>query len=250
LRLTGQNAVGNVRPVVDPDDLKAMVGLAAVAFVSDGEILGVGTGSTVGAFIDALAASGVRPSGAVSSSEATSARLAALGIPVVEPGEAMELGLYVDGADEIDPHGNMTKGGGAALTREKIVASMADRYLCIVDESKLVDRLGRFPIPVEVVPMADPLVIRRFAELGGVATVRLTHGSPVVTDNGMHIVDVAGLTIPDPLEFELEVSGWPGVVTAGVFARQRASIALVGTPEGVRTIDYRSAAVDRPVPGL
>jgi ribose 5-phosphate isomerase A len=230
--------------------LKVMVGAAAVSYVSDGAMLGVGTGSTVGAFIDALAASDVRPAGAVSSSEATSARLAAIGIPVVEPGDAGELGLYVDGADEIDRHGNMTKGGGGALTREKIVASMADSYLCIVDQSKLVDELGGFPVPVEVIPMAEALVVRRFATLGGWARVRVTNGSPVVTDNGMHIVDAAGLTILDPLDFELEVSGWPGVVTAGVFARQRASIALVGTPEGVRTIDYRSAAVDGPVPGL
>lgn len=227
-----------------------MVGAAALTYVSDGAILGVGSGTTVDAFIDALAVSDVCPSGAVSGSEATSARLAALGIPVVEPGDAGELGLYVDGADAIDPHGNMTKGGGAALTREKIVASIADRYLCIVDQSKLVDRLGGFPIPIEVIPMAEALVIRRFATLGGTGAVRMKGESPVVTDNGMHIVDVGGLSVADPLDFEIEVSGWPGVVTAGVFARQRASICLVGTLEGVRTIDYRSAAVDRPVPGL
>jgi ribose 5-phosphate isomerase A len=223
---------------MDQDALKALVGRAAVAHVDGDVLLGVGTGSTVDAFIDALAASEVRPAGAVSSSEATSAQLRTLGIDVVEPGSAGRLHLYIDGADEIDGRGNMTKGGGGALTREKIVASMADRYLCLVDESKLVDALGAFPIPIEVVPMASDLIIAAFAELGGTARIRTTGPTPVITDNGMHIVDVADLVIDDPLAFELDVSGWPGVVTAGVFARQRASVALVGTPDGVRTIEY------------
>jgi ribose 5-phosphate isomerase A len=234
---------------MDGAELKALVGRAAVGYVSDGAVLGVGTGSTVNAFIDALGDSDVQPRGAVSSSEATSKRLADLGIEVLEPGDVDRLALYIDGADEIDPAGNMTKGGGAALTREKIVASMAATYLCVVDESKLVATLGRFPIPIEVVPMAETLVIERFAGLGGSGSVRRSSGAPLITDNGMHVVDVAGLTVTDPLAFEIEVSGWPGVVTAGVFARQRASLALVGAPDGVRTIDY-SAAVDGPVPGF
>jgi ribose 5-phosphate isomerase A len=237
-------------PAVDAGELKALVGQAAVGYVKAGAVLGVGTGSTVNAFIDALGASDVRPTAAVSSSEATSDRLVALGIAVLEPREVDRLELYIDGADEIDPAGNMTKGGGAALTREKIVASMAATYLCVVDESKLVPTLGRFPIPIEVVPMAETLVIDRFAQAGGVGTLRLAQGAPLVTDNGMHVVDVAGLTIADPLDFELEVSGWPGVVTAGVFARQRATLALVAALDGVRTVEYRSAAVDGPVPGL
>jgi ribose 5-phosphate isomerase A len=223
---------------MDSDDLKAMVGRAAVAFVPGGEVIGVGTGSTVAAFIDALATSEVRPAGAVSSSEATSARLRSIGVTVIEAADAGAVGVYIDGADEIDPIGNMTKGGGGALTREKVVASMASRYLCLVDDSKLVPVLGGFPIPIEVVPMAATLVGRGFAVLGGTAALRLDAGEPVVTDNGMHIVDVAGLQIDDPLGFEDEVSAWPGVVTAGVFARQRASLALVGTSDGVRTIDY------------
>jgi ribose 5-phosphate isomerase A len=223
---------------MDRDDLKAMVGLAAIAYVPTDAVLGVGTGSTVNTFIDALAASDVRPTGAVSSSDATSARLRGIGITVIDPADVERLDLYIDGADEIDPLGNMTKGGGGALTREKIVASMSPRYLCLVDDSKLVPVLGGFPIPVEVIPMAAALVADRFAERGGVGRLRTDAGSPFVTDNNMHIIDVAGLTLDDPLGFELEVSGWPGVVTAGVFACQRASMSLVGTPDGVRTIGY------------
>ncbi|MCD6664183.1 MAG: ribose-5-phosphate isomerase RpiA [Comamonas sp.] len=222
------------------DELKQRVGQAALQYVVPGEILGVGTGSTVNCFIDALATMKARIPGAVSSSEASSARLRALGIAVLDANEVQRLSVYIDGADEIDGHGCMIKGGGAALTREKIVAALADRFICIADASKRVDVLGRFPLPVEVIPMAVAHLTRRFAALGGVATVRLKDGTPLVTDNGQHILDVRGLAIADPLAFETEVSQWPGVVTVGVFAHQRASICLLGTPEGVRTIDFGS----------
>ncbi|NBQ88023.1 MAG: ribose-5-phosphate isomerase RpiA, partial [Betaproteobacteria bacterium] len=149
-----------------------------------------------------------------------------------------ELAVYIDGADEIDGHGFMIKGGGAALTREKIVAAQARRFVCIVDESKQVEVLGRFPLPVEVVPMATRRLIREFAQLGGSATVRMKDGVPLVTDNGQHILDVAGLRITDPLGLETRVSQWPGVVTVGVFAHQRAHVCLMGTATGVKTITY------------
>ena len=148
------------------------------------------------------------------------------------------LSVYIDGADEIDGQGNMVKGGGAALTREKIVAAQSAKFVCIADESKLVTALGKFPLPVEVIPMATRRVIAQFAALGGTAQVRLKDGQPLVTDNGQHIVDVTGLQITDPRGFEAEVSQWPGVVTVGVFAFQKADICLLGTPEGVRTLVY------------
>ena len=220
------------------DELKTLVGRAALQYVTPGEILGVGTGSTVNCFIDALADMKTRIPGAVSSSEASSTRLRALGIAVLDANEVQRLSVYIDGADEIDGHGCMIKGGGAALTREKIVAALADRFICIADASKRVDVLGRFPLPVEVIPMAAAQLTRRFAALGGTATLRLKDGAPLVTDNGQHILDVRGLAITDPLAFETDVSQWPGVVTVGVFARQRASVCLLGTPEGVRTIDF------------
>ncbi len=222
------------------DQLKALVGRAALDHVVPGEILGVGTGSTVNCFIDALADMPGRITGAVSSSEASTARLKALGIPVFDANEVGEIAVYVDGADEIDGQGCMIKGGGAALTREKIVAAQSRRFVCIVDASKQVQQLGRFPVPVEVVPMAAQQLARRFAAMGGVATLRLRkgEGQPLVTDNGQHILDVAGLQIADPLAFETVVSQWPGVVTVGVFAHQRAQVCLMGTPEGVKTIVY------------
>jgi ribose 5-phosphate isomerase A len=222
------------------DQLKALVGRAALDHVVPGEMLGVGTGSTVNCFIDALADMRDRIPGAVSSSEASTARLKALGIPVFDANAVGEIAVYVDGADEIDGQGFMVKGGGAALTREKIVAAQSRRFVCIVDASKQVQRLGRFPIPVEVVPMAAQQLVRRFADMGGAASVRLRKGEsePLVTDNGQHILDVTGLQIADPLGFETEVSQWPGVVTVGVFAHQRAQVCLMGTPEGVKTIVY------------
>ena len=220
------------------DELKALVGQAALQYVIPGEVVGVGTGSTVNKFIDALAAMKDRIPGAVSSSEASTARLKALGIPVLDAADVAELSVYIDGADEIDPQGHMVKGGGAALTREKIVAAMSRRFVCIADESKMVPVLGAFPLPVEVIPMAASRVARQFASSGGVATLRLKDGLPLVTDNGQHILDVTGLKIVDPLGFESEVNQWPGVVTVGVFAHQKAQVCLLGTPDGVKALTF------------
>ncbi len=216
------------------DELKALVGQAALAHVVPGEVVGVGTGSTVDHFIDALATMKERISAAVSSSSRSTERMRRHGIAVVEARDVERLAVYIDGADEIDPRGFMIKGGGAALTREKIVADLADRFVCIADESKLVDVLGRFPLPVEVIPMAVPQLVRRFASLGGQAGLR----EGVLTDNGLPLLDVRGLRIEDPLAFEREVNQWPGVVTVGVFARHRASVCLLGTPSGVRTLRF------------
>ena len=220
------------------DELKALVGQAALAYVVPGQLVGVGTGSTVNKFIEALASMKDQIPGAVSSSEASTARLKALGIPVLEASEAGELAVYIDGADEIDAQGYMVKGGGAALTREKIVAAQSKRFVCIADESKLVKALGAFPLPVEVIPMAAARIARQFVAMGAKATVRLKDGAPLVTDNGQHILDVTGLQIADPLAFESEVNQWPGVVTVGVFAHQRAQVCLLGTPSGVRTLTF------------
>ncbi|OBS30755.1 ribose 5-phosphate isomerase A [Tepidimonas fonticaldi] len=229
-------------PAMTQDELKALVGRAALAYVEPGQIVGVGTGSTVNCFIDALAQAQAqaqtRIAGAVSSSEASTQRLRAHGIAVFDANEVGELAVYIDGADEIDPRGYMIKGGGAALTREKIVAAQARRFVCIADQSKWVQTLGRFPLPVEVIPMATQRLIRQFAALGGEARVRLRDGVPLVTDNGQHILDVHGLRIADPVAFESMVNDWPGVVTVGVFAHQRAHVCLLGTPEGVRTIAF------------
>ena len=194
------------------DELKTLVGQAALQYVVPGEIVGVGTGSTVNKFIDALAGMKDRIRGAVSSSLASTERLQALGIPVFDANEVERLAVYIDGADEIDRSGHMVKGGGAALTREKIVASLSARFVCIADESKLVDVLGGFPLPVEVIPMAASAIARHFQAIGGAATLRLKDGQPLVTDNGQHILDVRGLKIADPVKFEAEVSQWPGVV--------------------------------------
>jgi ribose 5-phosphate isomerase A len=220
------------------DELKALVGHAALEYVVKGEIVGVGTGSTVNKFIDALSTIKGDIRGAVSSSVASTERLRALGIPVFDSNEVDELAVYIDGADEIDGRGYMIKGGGAALTREKIVAAQSRRFVCIADSSKLVNTLGAFPLPIEVIPMAARRVIRQFTRLGGLAQVREKDGLPLVTDNGQHIVDVTGLRIPDPLGFESEVNQWPGVVTVGVFAHQRASVCLLGTSTGVRTMRF------------
>jgi ribose 5-phosphate isomerase A len=216
------------------DQLKRLVGHAALTYVPDGSVVGVGTGSTVDCFIDALAGIKDRIAGAVSSSLRSSARLAAHGIPVFETSGIEQLPVYIDGADEIDRRGFMIKGGGAALTREKIVADMSRRFVCIADESKLVDVLGRFAVPVEVVPMAVSQLMRRFAAIGGSARLR----DGVVTDNGLQILDVHGLAITDPLALELEVNQWPGVLTVGVFARHRAAVCLLGTPQGVKTLTF------------
>lgn len=220
------------------DELKTLVGQAALHYVEDGSIVGVGTGSTVNKFIDALASMKDRIAGAVSSSVASTERLQALGIQVFDATEVEELGVYIDGADEIDHAGCMIKGGGAALTREKIVAAQSRKFVCIADESKLVATLGNFPVPVEIIPMAARRIARQFAAMGGSATLRLKDGQPLVTDNGQHLLDVAGLKIVSPLAFESQVSQWPGVVTVGVFAFQKASVCLLGTAGGVRTLTF------------
>jgi ribose 5-phosphate isomerase A len=192
----------------------------------------------VNKFIDALATMKDEIKGAVSSSLASTERLRACGIQVFDAAEVEQLSVYIDGADEIDHQGYMIKGGGAALTREKIVAAQSAKFVCIADESKLVETLGHFPLPVEVIPMATARVIRQFAAIGGKAIVRIKDGKPLVTDNGQHIVDVTGLQIKDPLAFETQISQWPGVVTVGVFAYQKAHVCLLGTASGVKTLTF------------
>ena len=206
-------------------EAKRLAGEKAIDYVQDGMIVGVGTGSTVAFFIDALGRIRDRIAGAVSSSEQSSARLKALGIEVLDANAAGPLQLYVDGADECDPHKRLIKGGGAALTREKIIAEASERFVCIVDPSKRVDVLGRFPLPVEVIPMARSLVAREI--------LRLTGGQPVwrdgvVTDNGNWILDVHNLAITDPVGLETELNQIPGVVSVGLFARRPADIVIVG----------------------
>ncbi|MGA1725009.1 MAG: ribose-5-phosphate isomerase RpiA [Burkholderiaceae bacterium] len=226
--------MGGIIGAMNAQDLaKQRVAQAAVQRLPEHCRLGVGTGSTVNAFIDALATAAKPLAAVVSSSEASSQRLQAVGYAVQNANEVTDLDWYVDGADEIDPSGCMIKGGGAALTREKIVAAMAQRFLCVVDESKCVSTLGAFPLPVEVIPMARAAVERRFAQLGGQARWRQVDGQAVVTDNGQHVLDVHGLRIEQPLAFEQVVNDWPGVVTVGVFALQRAHMALVGGAQGV-----------------
>ena len=220
------------------DELKTLVGQAALAYVQPGSIVGVGTGSTVNKFIDALATMAGQIKGAVSSSVASTERLQAIGVTVFDATEVDELAVYIDGADEIDYLGYMVKGGGAALTREKIVAAMAKKFVCIADESKLVTTLGTFPLPLEVIPMAARSVARQFKSMGGVASLRMKNGVPLVTDNGQHILDVTGLKIADPLAFEAEVNNWPGVVTVGVFAFQKASICLLATANEIKTLTF------------
>lgn len=224
--------------LLSQDQLKTLVGHAALQYVIPGEIVGVGTGSTVNKFIEALASMKDQIKGAVSSSVASTERLLALGIPVFDSNDVTELSVYIDGADEIDNQGNMIKGGGAALTREKIVAAQSRQFICIADESKLVQTLGQFPLPVEVIPMAAQRVIRQFAALGGTAHIRVKNGQPLMTDNGQIILDVTGLQISDPLTFEATVSQWPGVVTVGVFAFQKAQVCLLGTASGVKTLTF------------
>ena len=223
---------------MNQDELKTLVGQAALQYVVPGQIVGVGTGSTVNKFIEALASIKDQIKGAVSSSEASTLRLKALGIPVLDSNEVSELSVYIGGADEINGQGHMVKGGGAALTREKIVAAQSKMFVCIADESKLVDVLGVFPLPVEVIPMASARIMAQFVQMGGQAQIRMKDGAPLVTDNGQHIIDVKGLKISDPVAFETQVSQWPGVVTVGVFAHQKAQVCLLGTSEGVKTLKF------------
>jgi ribose 5-phosphate isomerase A len=221
-------------PAPTQDQLKALVARAALQYVQRGAVVGVGTGSTVNHFIDALAGMKADIAGAVSSSRASTERLLGHGITVLDANQVERLPVYVDGADEIDGQGCMIKGGGAALTREKIVADLADRFICIADASKKVDVLGRFPLPVEVIAMATAQVMRRLQALGGQPALR----QGVLTDNGHPIIDVRGLSITDPLAMEAEINQWPGVVTVGIFARHRAAVCLLGTPDGVRTLNF------------
>ena len=213
-----------------PHEKKQRAAAAALDHLRSGMVLGVGTGSTVNSFIDQLAPWRTRLAGAVSSSEASSARLRALGIPVLDLNEVDRLGVYVDGADEANPRRELIKGGGAALTREKIVAAAARTFICIVDDSKLVPVLGRFPLPVEVIPMARSLVARELAKLGGLPRWR----EGVVTDNGNHILDVHGLVIDDPRGLELAINQLAGVVCVGLFAARPADVLVIGGDEGVR----------------
>ncbi len=221
------------------DELKLAVAQAAIAYVVEGEIVGVGTGSTANFFIDELAKMKDKIKAAVASSEATAERLRAHGITVLDLNEVTHMPVYIDGADEINASGAMIKGGGAALTREKIVASVAEKFVCIADGSKLVDTLGRFPLPVEVIPMSHAVVSRQLNTLGGNAKLRLKDGQPLVTDNGNYILDVHGLQITDPLALENTINNIVGVVTVGLFARQGADVCLLGTAEGVKSLIYK-----------
>ena len=218
--------------MTNQDLKKQQAAAAALSYLGEGGLVGVGTGSTVNFFIDGLATMRDRIAGAVSSSEASTRRLQGHGIRVLDLNEAGELEVYVDGAAEATRRLHLVKGGGGALTREKIVAAASRRYVCIVDEQKLVERLGRFPLPVEVIPMARSHVARQLARLGGEPVWR----EGFVTDNGNHILDVRGLDIPDPVALEGEINQVAGVVSVGLFARRPADVLLVGTATGVVTL--------------
>ncbi|MFH4526913.1 ribose-5-phosphate isomerase RpiA [Vibrio diabolicus] len=212
------------------DEMKKAAGWAALKYVEKGSIVGVGTGSTVNHFIDALGTIKDDIKGAVSSSVASTERLKELGIEVYECNDVMKLDVYVDGADEINPAREMIKGGGAALTREKIVAAISDKFVCIVDGTKAVDVLGQFPLPVEVIPMARSYVARELVKLGGDPAYR----ESVVTDNGNVILDVHNMQITNPKEMEDKINGIAGVVTVGLFAHRGADVVITGTPEGAK----------------
>lgn len=214
------------------DQKKQLAAAAALAHVREDEVLGVGTGSTVDLFIDALAARKLRIRGAVSSSERSTTRLQRHGIEVLDLNATGELDLYIDGADESDRHRRLIKGGGAALTREKIVAAASRRFICIVDDSKLVEVLGKFPLPVEVIPMARSYVARELVKLGGQPIYR----EGVITDNGNQILDIHGLRIVDPVSLERTINQIVGVVTVGLFAQRPADLLIIGTPTGAQTL--------------
>jgi len=218
---------------LDQEAKKVAVARAAVEHVPSGALIGVGTGSTANHFIDALAGIKSRLDGAVASSEATAVRLASHGIEVVSLAQAGRLSLYVDGADETTRHRHLIKGGGGALTREKIVAAAAERFVCIVDDTKVVDRLGRFPLPIEVIPMARSLVAQKVAGFGGRAEWR----EGFVTDNGNEILDVHGLDILEPVALESDLDHLAGVVTNGLFARRGADVVLIGSNSGVEVLN-------------
>jgi len=214
------------------DEKKKAAAYAALEYVEKDSIVGVGTGSTVNHFIDALATIKDDIKGAVSSSEASTAKLKEYGIDVYELNEVAQLSVYVDGADEINPYNHMIKGGGAALTREKIVAAVADKFICIVDDTKNVDVLGEFPLPVEVIPMARSYVAREIVKLDGDPVYR----EGVVTDNGNVILDVHNMKISEPLKLEAAINAIVGVVTNGLFADRAADVVLVGAENGVKTL--------------
>lgn len=214
------------------DELKLAVAKAAIAYIPEDCIVGVGTGSTANFFIDELGKIKHKIRGAVASSEASAKRLKGLGIDVLSLNEVAELPVYVDGADEITHHLHMIKGGGGALTREKIVAAASQKFICLCDASKLVDVLGKFPLPVEVIPMARSYVARELVKLGGHPKLR----EGFTTDNGNLILDVHGLQILNPVELETALNQLAGVVTNGLFARRGADVLLLGTPTGVQTI--------------
>ena len=216
---------------MDQQELKKAVGRAALQYVKSGEILGVGTGSTVDCFIDALKESGISIPACVSSSVRSTKKLEQYGFKVLDLNEVERIGVYVDGADEIDPHFAMIKGGGGALTREKIVAMVSERFVCIADQSKKVDVLGKFPLPIEVIPMAVRAVSRELEKLGGKPVLR-----DFTTDNGNKILDVHGLKIEDPVQWEQKLNQIVGVVTVGLFAARGADVLLLGTDEGVQTL--------------
>jgi ribose 5-phosphate isomerase A len=226
------------RRIMTQDELKQAVARAAIDYVVDGAIIGVGTGSTANFFIDELGKIKDRIKGAVASSEATAARLRSHGIPVLDLNDVDSMPVYIDGADEITPSGAVIKGGGAALTREKIVASVADKFVCIADGSKLVDVLGNFPLPVEVIPMAQAVVARKLAALGGQPRLRMKDGKPVMTDNGCVIIDMVGLKIANPAELEARINNIVGVVTVGLFAQRGADVGLLGTVDGVKKLTF------------
>jgi ribose 5-phosphate isomerase A len=220
------------------DELKQAVARAAIDYVVDGEIIGVGTGSTANFFIDELGKIKSRIKGAVASSEATATRLKSHGIHVYDLNDVERMPVYIDGADEIDHSGAMIKGGGGALTREKIVASVADKFICIADESKLVEVMGKFPLPVEVIPMAANSLARSLKDLGAMPVLRMKDGKPYLTDNACYIIDAAGLQIRDPKALEQQINQMPGVVSVGLFALQGAAVCLLGTSEGVRALSF------------
>jgi len=228
-----QNIFQRLKHNMTQDELKKAVGWSALKYVRPGTIVGVGTGSTAAHFIDALGSIKQQIAGAVSSSDASSAKLQSLGIPLLDLNSVDVLDIYVDGADEINAHMQMIKGGGAALTREKIIAAVARKFICIVDASKQVDVLGNFPLPVEVIPMARSFVARELVKLGGLPEYR----QGVVTDNGNIILDVRNLRILDAVALEDKINSLPGVVTVGLFARRGADVALIGTAEGVKVIE-------------
>ena len=219
------------------DEMKKMVAEAALDYVEAGTIIGIGTGSTANHFIDCLAGIKGKIDGTVASSQASADRLTGHGIPVLDLNSVDEISVYIDGADESSSHLHLIKGGGGALTREKIVAACSRKFVCIADESKLVDVLGAFPLPIEVIPMARSYVARELVKLGGQPVYR----EGFTTDNGNDILDVHNLKIMEPVKLEQDLNNITGVVTVGIFAARPADVLLLGTQEGVRTITYRES---------